>query len=231
MSIKSKCVLTMAALIGLVVVTALPAMAEGERFTIRFGLVGMFPSSTNSVDDGMGGRQRVDLDDSFGGEFDFEWYFADRWGLEASILTVVDADFDADDLTGSDVITASGLAITPMTFGINWHAIRSESFDWYIGAVVGPIFYGDFDYLRIDNGNNVVTDSDYKADADVAYGLQTAVDLAVTKHGKWAVNIGLKYLKSEFDADILDPSAPTGTRTDKIKIDPWLLRVMGVFRF
>lgn len=180
------------------------AAAEDERFAIRFGLVGLEPTSDSTF-----AGVTTELGSSGGGEFDFEWYFMRRAGLEGSVATVADADVDEDN------DTVAGIALTPLTVGVNWHIIRNTSIDWAVGVLAGSIVYGDFEF---EDGS-----SDIKSKTTSTYGVQSSVDIGVAKGGRWAVNVGLKYLKADLEPDL--PGA------QEIDVDPLMYRVMGVFRF
>jgi outer membrane protein W len=192
----------LALMITLLLTATPPVAAQDKPFAIRFGLVMLDPTSSSTI---MG--QKNELDQAFGGEFDFEWYFIDKLGLEASIATVADADIETD----SNGSSGAGIAVTPITVGLNWHPVRNESVDWYIGVMAGRIIFGDFEFD--DDSASVSTDD------DSTYGAQTALDIGIGE--SWAVNIGLKYL---------DATVKTAGNQE-IAVDPLMVRVMGVFRW
>ena len=183
------------------------ALAADERFAVRFGLVGIEPTASSIIQ-----GQRNELKRAFGGEGDFEWYFTRHFGLEGSFAFGVDADVEEN----SD--TVAGVTVTPITVGINWHVIRNDRFDWYIGAVGGRIGYSDFEFTST-NGSST---GSVESESDTTYGLQTALDIGVAASGRWGINVGLKYLSADL---------PLGGTGAKLAVDPVILRVMGVFRW
>ena len=80
------------ALIGLIGISLAPqASAQDQRFAVRFGLVLLEPTSDSVV---MG--ERSELATAFGSQAVFEWYFANRVGLEGSLGFAADADVESD---------------------------------------------------------------------------------------------------------------------------------------
>jgi outer membrane protein W len=179
-----------------------PAAAGDEQFTIRFGIILLDPTAESVIEGG-----NAKLDQAWGGGFDFEWYFGERVGLEGSIATGIDADIDWD----GD--TAAGLTVTPVTAGLNGHLVKNEKIDWFIGVLVGQMYFGDFDY---DDGTTTVN-----TETTTTYGAQTGIDFAVSESGKWGIHFGVKYLVADVEFD----------RGPSLDIDPLIVKAMGVFRW
>jgi len=194
------------ALIGLFGILLLPpTVAQDQRFAIRFGLT-MFEPTSDSVIMG----KRNELETAFGAQGVFEWYFANRFGLEASVGFALDADLKSD----NDVLT--GVSVIPITVGINWHPVRTKTIDWGIGAVGGPILYADFTY--VDSGDT--STGTVSTDTDLAYGLQTFLDVGFAKGGRWGMSFGLKWLDSAVEFG-----------REELSVDPLIASVMGKFTF
>jgi outer membrane protein W len=200
-------VLPLAAITLIVLFCSQQAFAADERFAIRFGLILLEPTGSSIVQ-----GERSELKSSVGGEFDFEWYFFKHFGLEGSVATAVDADVEEN----SD--TVAGVTVTPITVGINWHVIRNERIDWYIGAVAGSIGYNDFTFTSAGGSSTGSVDTE----RDSTYGLQTALDIGVAGSGRWGINVGIKYLSA---------GLPIEGTNQEIAVDPFIARVMGVFRW
>ena len=182
-------------------------MAEDEPFAIRFGLIMLEPTADPET---MGFTHEVGT--SFGGEFDFEWYALRRLGLEGSIASA----FDGTVNSAGD--TASGIIISPLTIGLNFHVIRTRTVDWSFGAVGGVMFFHDFDFNEFDDTMTLKV----KSGSSGTYGIQTSLDVGFAGEGRWGMNFGIKYL----DADLESQSLP-----DTVAVDPVIVRVMGLFRW
>ena len=181
------------------------SVAEDEPFAIRFGLITMQPTADVEI---LG--EPFELTQSFGAEFDFEWYALHRLGLEGSIAFAVDADIESQ----GDAL--AGVSILPLTIGLNGHIIRTKTIDWSIGVVGGVVFYGD-----VDIDPDAMT-GELTSKTDSTYGLQTSLDVGFAKGGRWGMNFGIKYL--ETDLELKTFSAP-------IPYNPVIVRVMGLYRW
>jgi len=181
-----------------------PTAASDERFAIRFGIVMLDATADSDI---LG--DNISLGTGYGGEFDFEWYFIRVLGLEGSVLTAIDADVDENNST------VAGVTVTPITVGLNWHPVRNDRVDWYLGVVAGRIGYGDF---KLDDNTDTAT---FSSESDTTWSAQTAIDIGVAKGGRWGINLGLKWLKADL---------PIGGN-QVIQIDPIVLRAMGTFRW
>lgn len=147
-----------------------------------------------------------DAFDTQGGfEVDFEWYFAPRVGFEVATLGSANADFDYN----GDRVT--GLSFSTVTVGINGHVIRTEKADFGLGLFGGRATFTDFEF---ENSSGT-----WDAKGDSVYGAQAFVDMTVGR--KWAVNVGLKYLDAQLELD----------NGDELDFSPFVLRVMGVYRW
>lgn len=177
-----------------------PGFAQDQKFAVRFGLNLVEPTG-----DSDGGGLLQEFDTHGGVEGDFEWYFHPRVGFEAGIAGSGTFDFDSD----SD--TVDGTTFSTITVGINGHVVRSDKVDFFLGILAGSARYGNFEA----EGSSVSFDSE----RDTIWGAQAAVDMTVSR--KWAVNLGLKYLKTRLDL----------AGNASVDYDPVILRVMGVYRW
>jgi len=198
--------LVLLALVGIVALSLLPqAAAQDERFAVRFGLIVLEPTGDTTT---MGDTREMAT--GYGATGIFEWYFADRFGLEGALAMGVDADVKEN----GDVV--AGVSAHPLTVGLNWHPVRTATIDWGIGALAGVILYTDFEFK--DSGSG--TSSTVNTEDDTTYGLQTFLDVGFAKGGRWGMSFGLKYLVSDLEVD-----------TEKVAIDPLIVSVMGKFHF
>jgi len=170
------------ALIGLVIISLAPqAAAQDEKFAVRFGVFSVNPTSDTVI---MG--MNNELTTAYGPQGSFEWYFADRFGVEGGGGWAFDADIKMD----GNVF--AGVSILPLTAGINWHPVRTPKVDWGIGVLASVVVYSDFTF--VDTGMGTVTS--VETDADAGLGVQTFLDIG---SGRWGASFGVKWLDSDFD--------------------------------
>ena len=178
------------------------ASAADEPFAIRFGLLVLEPTAESRI----AGSPRS-FDTQSGAEFEFEWYFLSRLGLQTGILGSADVEVADDD----DQVAA--LTFSMVAVGLNGHPVRTESIDWGIGAFAGRATYGDFEWT---DGS---TSFDYER--DTAWGVQTFLDIPIKKGGRWGIDVGVKWISTGLEL-------PSGSEID---YDPFIGRVMGVYRW
>lgn len=176
--------------------------AQEQRFAIRLGPVLVDPTSNATIR-----GQNTELDDAYGGELNFEWYFKPKWGLELSAVGAADVESIGDDIDG-------GISVNPFTVGLNFHPIRNRNVDWSVGLLLGRVRYGDFTVQGDDFATTINDDS--------TYGIQTSVDLSPSSWKHWAFNIGVKYLKS---------SAEFKGSPGEFDVDPLIWRVLLGYRW
>jgi outer membrane protein W len=155
-----------------------PAVAQDQRFAVRFGFILVEPTG-DTTDNGV----TRELNTKGGVEADFEWYFHPRVGLEVASLGSANVD------VRDDGDTVAGITFSSITLGINGHAVRSEKVDFALGILAGGATYGDFEV----EGSTATFDTK----SDTAWGAQAFVDMSVSR--KWAVNVGLKYLATQLE--------------------------------
>ena len=168
MSINWKRTMAVAALAAVAMILTTPAMAQDDRFAIRFGLIGFFPSNDSTIE-----STTIGLEDSIGAEFDFEWYALPRLGLEASFAVALDSNIE------SEIDAAVGVTYTPLTLGLNGHIIRTRTLDWSVGVVGGVIWFTDFDIRNLED--DPVASSDTVR--ETTYGAQTSLDVGFGEFG------------------------------------------------
>jgi outer membrane protein W len=184
---------------------AQPLAAEEDPFVVRFGFLSVNPTSDSVV---MG--QRNELRRAYGMQGSFEWYFAERVGLEGSAGWAFDADVEAD----GDVFT--GVSILPLCAGINFHPIRTPKVDWGVGVLVGALFYSDFTF--VDTGNSSINTVD--SDVDLGFGAQTFLDIGFGETGNWGANFGVKWIDADYDFS-----------GQPLPVDPLIVTAGARFRF
>jgi hypothetical protein len=151
---------------------AAPAIAQDQRFALRFGLVMVEPTG--------------DIFETHGGfEVDFEWYFHPRVGFEVASLGSLSSEFEGE----GDYVT--GMAFSTFTVGINGHVVRSEKVDFALGILAGGATYRD---IKVEGETATI-----EGKRDTTFGAQAFVDMTVSRN--WAVNLGLKYVDTQVEFD------------------------------
>jgi len=155
------------------VLFATPAMAQDQKYALRFGFLIVEPTG-DSFDDTQGGI-----------EIDFEWYFHPRVGFEAAIASSTNSSFDIEGQQVSDLLFST------FTLGFNGHVIRSKKVDFALGILAGSAAYRDLELEGLTTTLQIARDT--------VIGAQAFVDMTVGR--KWAVNVGLKYLDTQLDIE------------------------------
>lgn len=176
---------------------------------------------------------KIELDDAVGIAFEYEYYITDLIGINPAISW---AEYDIEESAsgtlaftpsagGPDqVATITGRVegdsqIIPLTVALNFHVIRGEKIDFYVGPVIGYVLIDEVDLdpgsLTLTINGSVVTvpiDADsFDVDDEFAYGAQAGIDVAFGT-GKWFFAATAKYFAFEAQPD--EPGS------DAIDVDP-----------
>jgi outer membrane protein W len=179
---------------------AFPAWAEKGDMQLRFGFSYSMP--TNDLTDA---GQTTELDDAFGYHASFEFMITDLIGVEPAVgaanheVTVVEAGLPDLELGEIDLFT--------LTADLNFHVLRQESVDLFVGPTIGYAFWGD---LETD-----VFPQDFAVEDEFIYGLNVGVDVPLGG-SKWAFSGALDYLFS--DVSLEGSSSDLGVDPLQIKV-------------
>jgi len=194
-----------------------PAMAEQGDNNIRFGIQWVSPTG-DFLDD----LFRIDLEpqSAVGVAFSYERMVTDLVGIEAGIgYSNHDLDETFTVLGQSETETVGDIAMMPLLVGANFHVLRKEKVDLYLGAQIGYVAYGD---VKIEDKDP--DQSDISMKNGFGYGLIAGVDVPFGA-SSWMFNGSLAWLST--DADFDEPGAPS----DGIAIDPIVVRIGVGTRF
>ena len=179
---------------------AFPAWAEKGDMQVRFGFSYSMP--TNDLTDA---GQTTDLDDAFGYQAGFEFMVTDLIGVEPAVgaanheVTVAEAGLPDLELGEIDLFT--------LTADLNFHVLRQESVDLFVGPTIGYAFWGD---LETD-----VFPQDFAVEDEFIYGLNVGADVPLGG-SKWAFSGALDYLFS--DVSLEGSSSDLGVDPLQIKV-------------
>lgn len=154
--------------------------------------------------------------------------------LTATTAFLFDGGTFPDDL--SDIVTTDlppgkigEMTVLPLTFGVNFHFLRSDVFDLYAGPQIALVFYGDLkleplpEEIQGDQPEEFrVPRADLKTQDDFVLGGVAGFDWH-PGGGRWGLGGSVQYIPTE--ATLAD------TAEGAIGFDPWIVRLVGVIRF
>jgi len=163
-------------------------------------------------------------DGAFGLGISAEYQFSDRLGLELGILRaspdiVLDYYLREFDVSFS---VSDGLAMTPLTLGLNIHLLPESRLDLYLSPFLGYIRNGDLEFtidqsFEVDGQSITIRDTArVQVASDIGYGATLGVDIPFSSR-PWAFATSLRYLATKLDAT--DPEGE-GINPD---FDSWIL--------
>jgi outer membrane protein W len=194
-------------LIVVLVSIATPALAEKGDSKLRFGFQWVSPTGDYQESE-PDGTVTVEAESAIGGFVGYEYLLSDLLGLEASL------GFHGHDIEVSYAATGGGggsytlgdIFVTPLLLGVNFHVLRSETVDLYVGLDGGYVFLSD---VSTERGSDI----DIKSSA--AFGLVAGVDVPFGG-GRWMFSGALQYLS--YGAEVEDEDVT-------IDIDPLVVKV------
>ncbi len=174
---------------------------DGHDLKLFFGGAYVEPLSDSSL---AGIADTVEASSEFGIEIGGEWKVTDRLGLEISYL---DANHDVE-FAGAAI---GDIDLRPWNFGVNFHIVNRDLFDWYVGPTLS---YIDWSSVALTDGGSLDVDS------ETTWGVSTGVVFGLGQ--TFGIDLGLRYL----DARVESPALP-----DDVAVDPLFTRVGLSLRF
>lgn len=165
-----------AMLVAVIVVFGTPASAERGDKDVRFGFIYSMPTSDYTAE-----GETTEMDGSLGFQASFEYGLTALMGVEAGFSST-SHDVTSTDLPDSDL---GKMDLLTLAVGLNFHLVRSESMDLFVGPMLGNAFWGDLQF----------TDpafDDYPTDDQVFFGVNAGIDLPIGEGG-WAFSGSLRY--------------------------------------
>ena len=175
---------------------AAQAQDSGD-WLVRAGIWTVAPGSDNG--------DVVDVDDGYSVGFNGTYFFTDNFAVEvlASLPFSHDVNLKSD---GSRVGEVKHL---PPTVSAQYYFALSESTRVYAGAGVNWTIFFD------EDTTGALTGSDLSLDDSIGLALQLGADFDVNEN--WFVNVDLRYIDIESDAELDGGSLTT------VEIDPWVV--------
>lgn len=189
------------------------ALAEAPQHTFRGNLVYVSPTGDETIFD-----TKVEADSALGFGLAYEYRFTDLYGLEGQ-LTYSSHDVQIGGETAGDT------SVMPLTLALNFHLSKNDKVDFYVGPVIGYVFYDDLS-LDDDWGGE-----DVKLKNGFAWGVQAGIDVPFNEN--WAFTAGLTYLQTtaETDEEWGPATAVESDRDLELDVNPWVLRAGIALKF
>jgi outer membrane protein W len=197
---------TVIALCGFV---AAPAAASDPGWTIRVFAAGFDPDLDVVVPAESPDEIRVTADSDLGFGASLEYQFNNLVGLELGYMLASPAIELSADIPGYGHLSLSDPMSTGVTtLDLNFHLTPdSQYFDFYLGAGIAYMSYGDLHYTDPD-GDPL----DLQTSNDLGYSAKAGVSISLGKNSNWAAIGGVRYIWTDLEAtQVQDPDEITAT--------------------
>lgn len=192
-----------ALLVGASMLLGTAALAAEGKNTIRLGLSHFEPTGDSTgvfrpvgAPDFIYMEEGLEVDSDLGFELSYERRLSDLVGLEGS-LAYYKPDFDFRlRYDGADTREhwAEAVRVMPLTVALNFHLLRSDKLDVYVGPAVAYVTYDDYDFWPEDDTRIEVELKD-----EFAFGAQAGIDYALSP--AWGLSFRMKYLRMKGEID------------------------------
>jgi len=193
------------AVAGIIGIVAAPAEAADSGWHLRVFAAGFDPDLDVVVPAENPEEIRVTADSDLGFGASLEYQFSGLLGLELGVMNASPAIvLTAEDVPGfGDISLTDSMSTTAITLDLNFHLTpNSQSFDFYVGAGIASMGYGDLRYLEPD-GDYL----DLDVSNDLGYSAKAGLGISLGKNSKWAAFGGLRYIWT--DLEITQENAAT----------------------
>ncbi len=190
--------------------------------------------------------------------FGYEYMVTDMIGIDANI-SYSKHDIDSDTIldftwtgegTGNwnhPIHETGTITMMPITVGVNFHVMKKEKVDLYLGPFLGYVMYGDAKIDKYSETFNVTSDplvdpfpltayfsgnvgEKVKIKNDFGFGAVVGIDVPFSNN--WMFTTALKYLKTKasVDKEMPIPWAVENPSAD-IDINPWVIQIGVGYQF
>jgi opacity protein-like surface antigen len=189
---------------------AVPASAADKGWHLRVFAAGFDPSLDVVVPAENPDEVRITSDSDLGFGASLEYQFSNLFGLELGYMQASPTiELIAEDVPGfGDIILADSMSTSAITLDLNFHLTPdSQYFDFYLGAGVASMGYGDLHYVDPEGDPLHLRVSN-----DVGYSAKAGLGIALGKNSKWAAIGGLRYIWTDLEAaEAQDPDDTSAT--------------------
>ncbi len=193
--------LVILAVIALCAALAAPVSAN-ENWRLRIFAAGFDPDIGETVVNDDGDDIHIGGGSDLGIGAGLEYRFTDRVGVELGIMQGAPEVSLSADVAGFGRIAVADTTNTIVVSGdVLVHLTpASPTLDFYLGAGIANVSYGDLRYEVADLDSFAVS-----VDDDFTYSLRAGVDIAFGRDSNWAAVGGLRYIFSDLDLKQTDP--------------------------
>jgi len=181
------------------------AWAEKGSYEVRFGVLYSTPTGDYTEE-----GQTTEMDSAFGFQASFEFGLTDLIGVEPGIA-FLEHDVNVKEAGESD-LKLGDMSLIPLTVNVNFHVLRGETVDLYVGPTVGYAFWGSLE--------SELFQQDFPANDEFLYGANVGIDIPFGE-GKWGFNAALSYLVLDAELD----GGPT------MGVDPLQIKAGVLYKF
>jgi opacity protein-like surface antigen len=153
---------------------------------------------------------RITSDSDLGFGASLEYQFSNLLGLELGYMQASPTiKLIAEDVPGyGDIVLSDSMSTSAITLDLNFHLTPdSQYFDFYLGAGVASLGYGDLHYVDPE-GDPL----DLRVSNDVGYSAKAGLGIALGTNSNWAAIGGLRYIWTDLEAaQAQDPDDTSAT--------------------
>jgi outer membrane protein W len=185
------------AVAGMIGIIAAPAAAADSGWHLRVFAAGFDPDLDVMVPAENPEEIRVTADSDLGFGASLEYQFSGLLGLELGVMKASPAIvLSAEDVPGFGGISLTdSMSTTAITLDLNFHLTpNSQSFDFYVGAGIASMGYGDLRYIEPD-GDYL----DLDVSNDLGYSAKAGLGISLGKNSNWAAVGGLRYIWTDLE--------------------------------
>jgi outer membrane protein W len=176
---------------------AAPAAEADSGWHVRIFAAGFDPDLDVMVPAENPEMIRVIADSDLGFGASLEYQFNNVVGLELGYMQASPTiELRADDVPGyGDISLTDSMSTRAITLDLDIHLTpNSQYFDFYLGAGIASMGYGNLHYVEPD-GDTL----DLAVSNDLGYSAKAGLDIALGKNGNWAAVGGLRYIWTDLE--------------------------------
>jgi opacity protein-like surface antigen len=186
-----------------------PATAADTGWHLRVFAAGFDPDLDVMVPSENPEEVRVTADSDLGFGASLEYQFSNLLGLELGYMQASPTVELSADIPGYGHLSLTdSMSTRAITFDLNFHLTPgSPYFDFFLGAGVASMGYGDLHYVDPD-GDPL----DLVVSNDLGYSAKAGLGIALGKNSKWAAIGGLRYIWTDLEVrQAQEPNDATAT--------------------
>jgi len=176
---------------------AVPAVAADSGWHLRVFAAGFDPNLDVMVPAENPDEVRVTADSDLGFGASLEYQFTKLLGLELGYMQASPTiELSADNIPGyGDISLKDSMSTQAITLDLDFHLTpNSPYFDFYLGAGIANMVYGDLHYLEPDGDSLALAISN-----DLGYSAKAGLGISLGKNSKWAAVGGLRYIWTDLE--------------------------------